>query len=309
MWILLSDSGLSCSYDEASKDSFVFVCSKCTRLRDLEARLCVSVVDASVQCSESSVVPSCRASVPKSCCTCVGVQVSGVMVDASCQVYGSVSFDSSFVVLDSVDDDVESLCSEDVSVPGGDIPGSGVTGDIVSNESAVDQEVPTGKVIWIGDSLVRHVDREFCSPDRRNRVRVCLPGARIDDVLFRVESMCSESDLVIISIGTNDVPRGSLSDIRRRYLDLLFRLKDIGCRVLVLGLLPRRGGPRLIELMRVLNDWLSSYCFLFGFQFAEFWEKFSSRPDWFLGDGLHLTRVGAGVLAREVNRLISRSLN
>ena len=137
---------------------------------------------------------------------------------------------------------------------------------------------------------------------------MCLPGARISDVASRVKSMCTSRDSVVVGIGTNDVPRGSLGSIQSSFKDLLFELKDIGCRVLVLGLLPRRGSDVMVGKMLALNRWLHSMCFLFGFEFAEFWDKFSLRPDWYLADGLHLTKTGASVLARCVNGLI-RSLN
>ena len=54
----------------------------------------------------------------------------------------------------------------------------------------------------------------------------------------------------------------------------------------------------------LINQWLESVCRLFEFGFVNFWLKFESRDDWFLRDGLHLTKEGARVLARGVNRAV-----
>ena len=132
MWLDFKDSGVSCSFDEASHDSFKYVCPKCMRLKLLESRLCHDV----------------------------GVQCSAVMVDSSCQSFGSVSVDTdSFTVLDSVGFDVEhEICVVD----------DGASPSIVDDASTESVDSITSKVVWIGDSLVRHVDREFCRQDRRN---------------------------------------------------------------------------------------------------------------------------------------------
>ncbi|KAJ8030119.1 Fatty acid synthase [Holothuria leucospilota] len=53
---------------------------------------------------------------------------------------------------------------------------SGISGGLWEGERA------KGKVLFVGDSIVRVTDREFCKRDRRNRVRIRIPGARIEDI-------------------------------------------------------------------------------------------------------------------------------
>ena len=227
-----------------------------------------------------------------------------------------------YIVLDSIgcfgsadefDDTVDDVVQDDVPVdpPVLDNVVSGSSSDDSSRDSDREADkVCDNRILWIGDSLVRFVDREFCGVDRTNRTRLCLPGARIDDVCWQVDSMCRDQDVVVVSVGTNDVPYGSLDSIRRSYKELLFRLKETGCKVVVVGLLPRRGSASMLHMMVVINSWLESICRLFGFEFVDFWSKFDSRPDRFMKDGLHLTREGARVLARGVNgKVKDMSLN
>ena len=117
-------------------------------------------------------------------------------------------------------------------------------------------------------------------------------------------SLCKGEDTVVVSIGTNDIPWRSVESVRRSFMELLFKLKDTGCKVLVVGLLPRRGRGSMVDKMLLINQWLESVCRLFEFGFVNFWLKFESRDDWFLRDGLHLTKEGARVLARGVNRAV-----
>ena len=62
MWLEFEKSGITCSFGEASVDSFAFICQKCTRLRILEFRLAsVGLLDVSVQAGIDSVDVCCQA--------------------------------------------------------------------------------------------------------------------------------------------------------------------------------------------------------------------------------------------------------
>ncbi|KAJ8041033.1 hypothetical protein HOLleu_15520 [Holothuria leucospilota] len=52
-------------------------------------------------------------------------------------------------------------------------------GDSGISSGLLEIEMAKGKVLFAGDSITRFTERELCKRDRRKRVRICLPGARI----------------------------------------------------------------------------------------------------------------------------------
>ena len=263
MWIEFQTSGVSCSFEDASDDCFIFLCSKCIRLKDLELSIAACVCCRSLEAS--------------------GVDVGSQTCDSDVDDSSLGDADSSLGDVDSSLDEVDSSLGEVDSMVS--VPSSG--SDERSRVGLVNREVctidgveagisdvrsvdrPKDKVLWIGDSLVRYVDTEFCGVNRSSRIRVCLPGARIDDVSSRVESLCKGEDTVVVSIGTNDIPRRSVEFVRRSFMELLFKLKDTGCKVLVVGLLPRRGRGSMVDKMVLINQWLESVYRLFEFGFVD----------------------------------------
>ena len=61
----------------------------------------------------------------------------------------------------------------------------------------------------IGDSIVRLVDDVVCRKGPPKCVRICLPGAGIQDVRNRVASMVGpgKGGTVLVHVGTNDVDK------------------------------------------------------------------------------------------------------
>ena len=72
--------------------------------------------------------------------------------------------------------------------------------------------------------MVRNVDETFCEGDRLHRTVVCLPGAKIDDVESRIEglirSRAEEGMVCIIQVGTNNLHRDSIGQIKEKYKNL-----------------------------------------------------------------------------------------
>ena len=91
----------------------------------------------------------------------------------------------------------------------------------------------------------------------------------------------SGKEVAIVSISTNDIPRRSLESIQDSFLDMFVKLKDSGCKVLITGLLPRRGNPSMLSKMWLVNRWLSSACVRFGFEFVDFWLLFDGQSSWY----------------------------
>ena len=188
MWIEFQASGVSCSFEEASDDGFIFLCSKCIRLKDLELSIASCVCCRSVEASGVDVgSQTCDSDVDSS----LGeVDSSLGEVDSS---FGEV--DSSLGEVDSSLGEVDSSLGEVDSSGSDERPQVGLVNIEVCAIDGVEAGIsdvrsvdrPKDKVLWIGDSLVRYVDTEFCGVNRSSRIRVCLPGARIDDVSSRVE--------------------------------------------------------------------------------------------------------------------------
>lgn len=41
--------------------------------------------------------------------------------------------------------------------------------------------LPGGKILVVGESQIKFMERLFCSRDRRTQIRVCFPGSAVKD--------------------------------------------------------------------------------------------------------------------------------
>ena len=83
-----------------------------------------------------------------------------------------------------------------------DVPKPKVT---VEQEDRWSSGKTIGKALLCGDLLIRYVDREFCQVDKAKRIRICLPGAKIEDVSDRVNSIVSDEEVVVVEVDTNNL--------------------------------------------------------------------------------------------------------
>ncbi|KAJ8027909.1 hypothetical protein HOLleu_29999 [Holothuria leucospilota] len=260
MWAEFVNLGLNCTFEEASRDTFVFVCQKCNRLKDLEGLLAAADSSngwVSVQKGRKPVE----------------------IVDWCPAVETSNSF-SGLSMEDIVQEVVEESKERDF----------GISGGLWEGEKA------KGKVLFLGDSITRYTDREFCKRDRRNRVRICLPGARIEDISARVGKIVGDEEVVAVQVGTSNLSRDNQISLRSKYKELICRLKSTRSKGVVCGILPRF--DRKVSWGKILgfNKWLKNECALEGFLFVDTWAGFVNRRDLFAKDGLHLSSIGANEL-------------
>ena len=129
----------------------------------------------------------------------------------------------------------------------------------------------------------------------------CLPGARIQDVTDRVQTILKgegEQPEVVVHVGTNDVGKKGMNILQRDFRELGKMLKSRTSRVVISGLLPvpRAGESRNREI-RDLNVWLRNWCRGQGFRFLDHWDLFWSKGELYKRDGLHLNRWGTSILA------------
>ena len=156
------------------------------------------------------------------------------------------------------------------------------------------------KVTLVGDSIVRHQDKEFCRGNR-NRSRVCHPGANIRFIADRIgEIQRDDSEYVVVHVGTNDVGRHRSEEVIGRYRELIDRFKAGKGRLVVSGMLPRFDvGKTVLSRMIGINDRVQEMCRQEErVSFVDFWEDFSRDRSLFGRDGLHLSQVGAARFGR-----------
>ena len=164
------------------------------------------------------------------------------------------------------------------------------------------------EVLVVGDSMVRYLDREFCEKERKKRMRVCYPGAGVNDVKERYENVVNGSardSVVVLHVGTNDVDRVRSEELMARYRCLLEKVRDSGRRCVVSGVLPRcQAGSRWHSRAIGMNERVQKMCEEMGLSFMDEWREFSGRKELFAMDGVHLSRLGVKVLSDCLERAV-----
>ena len=165
-----------------------------------------------------------------------------------------------------------------------------------------------GKVVVIGDSQVRFLDRVFCDKDRKNRISVCLPGAGIGDVGDRV-GRCLAGEgvkpIVCLSAGGNDIGRVRSEELVRRCKETLGRVRDLGGVPVMCGVLPRmRAGKRWLSYALALNCRLAEHCKSNGWAFIDHWDLFYGKQELYTQDSIHLSKEGVEVFASALERQV-----
>ena len=165
-----------------------------------------------------------------------------------------------------------------------------------------------GKVVVVGDSQVRYLDRVFCDRDRKNRISVCLPGAGIGDVGDRV-GRCLAGEgvkpIVCLSAGGNDIGRVRSEELYRKCQETLGRVRDLGGVPVMCGVLPRMGaGVRWLSYAIALNCRLAEHCKKNGWAFIDHWDLFFGKHELYTRDGIHLSKAGVEVFADTLERQV-----
>ena len=157
------------------------------------------------------------------------------------------------------------------------------------------------KILIIGDSQVRYLDSAFCNKDRKNRTRVCMPGARIGDVVDKLgKCLAGEGvkPVVCLSAGGNDVGNIGSEELFRRCKMALGRIQNLGAVPVMCGVLPRtRAGGRWLSYALALNCRLAEHCKSNGWRYIDHWDLFWGKDKLYTQDGIHLSREGVEVFA------------
>lgn len=332
MWIEFDLCGLSvaCDFDDVSADDFGFVCEKCSRLKVVEARL--EALEVRLAEMQMGLLSSCEAEVS-------GVEVQqtenssvdfqsdrgeckvddewslvesgkgagkggALRVNAQTGVESSNSFEVLHVeevtegeVMGCAVDRVG--CDEGQGEGNGGSRGSGLKGGKWAKSKV------KGSALLVGDSLVRYADREFCRGRKSKRIRVCFPGARIDDVSSRVNQVVGNEEVVVVQVGTNNLGKDSSRLMKSKYREMMCRLKASRARIVCCGLFPRFDGKSFDGKIADFNEWLALVCSREEVDFLDT-SQFQNRRDLFGRDGLHLSNVGALEFGRAVSKVVDR---
>lgn len=162
------------------------------------------------------------------------------------------------------------------------------------------------ETVVVGDSTIRHVDKVVCREVSGKCVRVCLPGAKIQDVIDRVGTVMGSGTggSAIVHIGTNNVEKEGSEVIMGRYRALIRELKEKRVGQIVLsGILPVRGNYRNSRRVSI-NYRLQKLCQEEGVGYVSMWDRFYGRAELYLSDGLHLSSKGAAVLGKGFVRVL-----
>ena len=178
-----------------------------------------------------------------------------------------------------------------------------------SEVSSCDVGFPKGKTeaLLIGDSQIRYLDRTFRNTDKRKRMRVCYPGARVNDIVDRIDREIADTNAnarVIVHVGTNDIGYRRSEELIASYRNLIERLKVSGRRCIVSGILPRLGAGLEWESRAFgLNERVRSLCLSEDIGFLDHWEDFQDK-NLFARDGVHLSREGVQLLSYRLERCL-----
>uniref|UniRef100_A0A9J8AM73 SGNH hydrolase-type esterase domain-containing protein n=1 Tax=Cyprinus carpio carpio TaxID=630221 RepID=A0A9J8AM73_CYPCA len=161
--------------------------------------------------------------------------------------------------------------AEDASqAPGDDFSPSGLR-DLQTERDAV----------IVGDSIVRHIPA-ILKADESPRA-------------------------VVLHAGVNDTTQRQTETLKRDFRSLIETVRSTtpAATIIVSGPLPtyRRGHERFSRLF-ALNEWLLSWCKEQKLLFVNNWNLFWERPRLFRADGLHPSRVGAGLLSDNISRTL-----
>ena len=162
-------------------------------------------------------------------------------------------------------------------------------------------------IVLIGDSLVRHMDVEFCERKQKRRTRHCFPGAGISKVTKEIDNIFPKSSksMAVIQVGSNDVEKLNVGQFMDNYIKLIKKLKSKVQEVKIIGILPRRyAGKKFFENAPYLNRKIKDLCHIEKVGFVDFWENFFFQDHLYSRDGVHLNQVGNARLGRLIDEAV-----
>ena len=146
--------------------------------------------------------------------------------------------------------------------------------------------------VFVGDSIVRKNDRVL---NKGDVVVVCLPGAKIEAIIERVENIVGsdKGGSVLVYVGTNNVEREGTTGIVRKYRQLVRTLKQTRVEQVILSVIGRRGQIYRNCRGMAINMLVQKLFREEEVGFVDLWGRFVGRADMYMKDGLRLSGKGA----------------
>jgi len=183
---------------------------------------------------------------------------------------------------------------------------------------------PPNKILFVGSSLIKHVDHVRMSRKGKTCSIISLSGAhivRINDYLKSLpQDSCNQySELLVLGGGNNVQNQGAVRRTLAEFDDLAETInsKFRHCRVFIYNIIPRYPAvlhqwdsrPKFMDRFHAVNHHIRYLCGANGFSFIScishltdetgglVWDK-NERKGMFTKDGIHLTLKGTAVIAK-----------
>ena len=158
----------------------------------------------------------------------------------------------------------------------------------------------------VGDSMTRNVHVKVENTEVR---KFTLGGARIEDLERRLQGILGKTqpDTLILHVGTNNLASDNPDTIRRKYCNLLRKVKQTcpNAKILLSGIFSRQDGEHLITNVNDANEVLQELCNEYTVQYSDNMMPTSRSVHRLKRDGLHLTRLGANELSEKLAKLVN----
>ena len=148
--------------------------------------------------------------------------------------------------------------------------------------AAVIDGFKSNSTIYVGDSIVRKTDTRL---SKGKDTVVCLPGARIEHVIERVEQIMGRGygGSILVHVGTNNTDREVTTAIVDKYRSLLKKTKQARAwvgQIILSGILPVFGnrirGYRNLKRMAV-NGMVKQLCKEEEVGYVDLWDSFVGK--------------------------------
>ena len=160
-------------------------------------------------------------------------------------------------------------------------------------------------VTIVGDSMIRNVCVKMDNTEVR---KFTLSGARIEDVESRLTGIIGNSSptTLIVHVGTNNLTGDNVDMLRQKYCNLIRKAKEAcpEAEVVLSGMFKRYDVGYLTTSVEKGNDTLQELCRAYTVKYIDNMLLPNKREYVLKGDGLHLTRTGAGILTEKYSKIV-----
>ena len=183
---------------------------------------------------------------------------------------------------------------------------SNVSGKIKAkiNKRKTDDSV---NILVIGDSMSRNLPENLIKHSGKSSTGRPCPGEGVEGIVKKLRETNIEHDTLVIQVGTNDIGKLSEDDLKFKFRALLNDMRNRRNGAILVGILPRgtvyEDGKYTNNDAYYINNWLKKECKLRDIKFLDLWDKFFGNWSMYGRDGVHLSRRGKDILAKNVASL------